>query len=67
MCETPLSIDQKITETDQEMFLLEATVKNTEQLHWWIRSFGDAIEVCEPIALREEFAQQIKKLSKIYL
>jgi predicted DNA-binding transcriptional regulator YafY len=67
LCETPLSINQKITEVDQKMFLLEATVKNTEQLRWWIRSFGDAIEVCEPTTLREEFALQIKKLSKIYL
>ena len=67
LSETPLSNDQYITEFDEEFFVLAATVKNTQQLRWWIRSFGDAIEVFEPIALREEFILQIKNLSKIYL
>lgn len=67
LSETPLSPDQSISEYDEVFYLLTATVKNTEQLRWWIRSFGDSIEVCEPISLREEFAQQIKKLSEMYL
>lgn len=67
LSETPLSNDQHITEFDKEFFMLAATVKNTQQLRWWIRSFGVAIEICEPVALREEFVQQAKKLSKMYL
>lgn len=67
LSETPLSFNQTITECEQAQFLLNATVKNTEQLRWWIRSFGDAIEVCQPLTLREEFVQQAQNLSQIYL
>jgi predicted DNA-binding transcriptional regulator YafY len=66
LSETPLSTDQRITEFGEEFFMLAATVKNTQQLRWWIRSFGSNIEVLEPLALREEFAADIKLLSQVY-
>jgi predicted DNA-binding transcriptional regulator YafY len=46
--------------------MLNATVKDTEQLRWWIRSFGIGIEVLEPLSLREEFAQEARTLYSMY-
>lgn len=66
LLETPLSSKQRIAEIDEEHYLVEAMVNNTEQLHWWLRSFGSLVEVLEPLALREEFAKEVKALSKIY-
>jgi predicted DNA-binding transcriptional regulator YafY len=66
LSETPLCTEQRISELDGEFFLLEAIVKDTEQLHWWIRSFGTGIEVLEPIELRAEFALEAKTLAKMY-
>ena len=47
--ESKLSEDQVITELDNEHLLIEATVKHTQQLVWWLRGFGDAVEVLEPV------------------
>ena len=46
--ESKLSEDQMISETDDGQLLVEATVKHTQQLVWWLRGFGDAVEVLEP-------------------
>ncbi|MBH1970071.1 WYL domain-containing protein [Moraxellaceae bacterium AER2_44_116] len=46
--ESKLSEDQVISETADDRLLVEATVKNTQQLLWWLRGFGDAVEVLEP-------------------
>jgi predicted DNA-binding transcriptional regulator YafY len=41
-------------------------VSNTEQLHWWIHSFGSRIEVLEPLELREQFVQESQRLQAMY-
>jgi predicted DNA-binding transcriptional regulator YafY len=64
--ETPLSSKQRITEIDKDNYLLEASVQDTGQLRWWIQSFGSSIEVVEPFALREEFANEAQRLMEIY-
>lgn len=46
--ESRLSEDQVISETDDDRLLVEATVKNTQQLVWWLRGFGEAVKVLEP-------------------
>jgi len=51
--ETPLSKDQKIT-TRSGVHTLTATVLESWQLHFWIRSQGPAITVLKPVALRKE-------------
>lgn len=66
LVETPLSKDQFITELDDDTYLLEAIVKDTDQLRWWIRSFSTNIEVLEPLELRAEFAWEAKALNKMY-
>lgn len=66
--ETPISHDQQISEAEEQedIYLLTATVSNTEQLRWWIRSFATNIEVLEPQAFRAEFAAEAKALNKMY-
>lgn len=66
--ETPISHDQQICDAEdrEDVYRLTATVTNTEQLRWWIRSFATNIEVLEPQELRAEFAAEAKALSKMY-
>lgn len=66
LSETPLSADQQITQLDETTFQLQATVKDTLQLRWWLRSFAADAEILEPQALREEFVQTAQALSQIY-
>ena len=54
--ETPLSEDQVITDLDENNVLVTATVRDTEQLHWWLLAFGDLLEVIEPAGLRADIA-----------
>ena len=64
--ETPLSEDQTLTQKKEGKVLLNATVKNTSELHWWLLGFGDMVEVLKPKKLRDEFAAKIEKLSMMY-
>ena len=50
--ETPLSMDQKIT-TRSGVFTLTATLPDSWQLQFWIRSQGPAITVIKPATLRK--------------
>jgi predicted DNA-binding transcriptional regulator YafY len=64
--ENKLSEDQTIVSDDENNFLLQATVKNTHQLRWWLMGRGNDVEVLEPISLRKEFADTFNKLSARY-
>jgi predicted DNA-binding transcriptional regulator YafY len=66
LSETPLSPEQSITKLDNETYFFQATIKNTEQLRWWLRSFGSSVEVLEPLELREEFALDSNALNEMY-
>ena len=46
--ETPLSPDQTLEPDGEGRVRLTATVLDTEQLWWWLRGFGDAVEILEP-------------------
>lgn len=63
--ETPISEDQKITEQDGG-WLLQATVSDSYQLRWWLKGYGDRVEVIGPQRLRQEFAEQAGKLANMY-
>jgi len=53
--ETPLSADQTWKRLkDPDVVEVTATVDDTEQLRWWVKSFGAQIEVREPMLLRKE-------------
>ncbi|MDX2469993.1 MAG: WYL domain-containing protein [SAR324 cluster bacterium] len=64
--ETPISKDQKLTEDEDDWWLLEATVEDTQELRWWIQSFGAEMIIQAPKALREEFAENWKWLAMEY-
>ncbi len=65
--ERKLSPDQTLTPIrGREEQRLNATVANTGQLRWWLRSFGTAVEVLRPLALRREMAAEVVELAKAY-
>lgn len=50
--ETPLSEDQVITQDLKKGWVcVEATVRDTSQLRWWLKGFGNAAEVVAPTTL----------------
>jgi predicted DNA-binding transcriptional regulator YafY len=42
LLESPLSVDQQVTELDGQ-YEISATVVDTAQLEWWLRGFGDQV------------------------
>lgn len=66
LSESRLSEDQAINKLDNEHFEITATVQETEQLFWWLLSFGFRVEVLEPPALRAKMANSVKVLAKKY-
>jgi predicted DNA-binding transcriptional regulator YafY len=66
VAEAPIAQDQAIDKREDGSFELSATIENTMQLHWWLRGFGDRVEVLAPEALREEFANLAQRLADQY-
>ena len=66
LTETPLSTDQKIENDGDAWVKLSATVMNTQQLRWWLRGFGEGIEVMEPISLRKELYKSVCTTYEMY-
>jgi len=44
LLESPLSVDQTVVELE-DTYEITATVVDSERLWWWVRGFGDAIEL----------------------
>jgi len=65
LLETPISEDQKITEKDGK-WLLQATVSDSYQLRWWLRGYGERVDVVGPKSLRQEFVVVTGGLAKTY-
>ena len=59
--ETPLSVDQRLTEQPDGRVMVEATVADTGQLRWWLLGFGERVEVVEPEGLRGEMVKQSQR------
>jgi len=64
--EAPLSADQKLTLLDDGRVEVEATVRESAQLQWWLLGFGDKVEVLEPLSLRQQIAEICQRMSDIY-
>jgi len=65
--ESRLSRDQTIAPIrGDERSRLTATVQETEQLRWWLRSFGPALEVTRPVALRRAIAREVAETAALY-
>lgn len=65
LSESPLSEDMEITQ-DGDAFIVVATVQDTWQLKWWIRSQGPQAEVLEPLSLRGEFRESLEQTLALY-
>ena len=66
LSESRLSNDQRITPGPDGKTLVEATVADTRELRWWLRGFGDHVEVQSPPALRLEFKEHSRSLHELY-
>jgi len=64
--ESPISKNQKITETNDGFLIVEDEVDDILEFRWWIRAFGDTVEVMKPKSLRKEFAEMSKRMSSQY-
>ena len=66
--ETPLSEDQTISDdpAEPEWVQVSATVLETEQLVWWLRGFGDQVEVLGPEPLRQRMTDDARGLAARY-
>ena len=66
LSESRLSDDQRITPGPDGRTLVEATVADTSELRWWLRGFGDHVEVQSPAGLRLEFKELSRSLHELY-
>ena len=65
--ERPLAPEQTIAPmAPGEHFRVVARLDYSDQLHWWLRSFGSAVEVLKPVQLRREFAAEYRQLAACY-
>lgn len=64
--ETPIAENQVTEDIDEDFIRLTASVPDTLELRLWLKSFGEEVEVLGPPALREEFAEQAKRMVKLY-
>ncbi|MCX7564324.1 WYL domain-containing protein [Xanthomonadaceae bacterium XH05] len=66
--ERRLSKDQRIAPEGEgsDTWLVQATVRESERLVWWLRSHGTALEVLAPASLRQRLAEEFSALSARY-
>lgn len=64
--EQKLSPNQRVTVKEDGRVLLNATVKDTLELRWWLKSFGDKVEILGPKSLRDEFKRIAERMAQLY-
>jgi len=65
--ESRLSTDQVIAPIrNSDRKRLSATVPETGQLEWWLRSFADEVEVLKPRSLRTRMAEGARRTAALY-
>ena len=67
LTESRLAPDHLATQQEDGRVLVEATVADTAELRWWLAGFGSLVEVLEPGSLREEFRDEARQLTQIYV
>ena len=67
LIESRLATDHKTTEQEDGRVIFEATVPDTAEMRWWLLGFGCAVEVLEPESLRDEFRDEVQRLSAKYV
>lgn len=66
LSESRLSEDQIVTQLEEGLFEISATVLESEQLLWWLLSFGDRVEVKSPDHLRKKIKETARRMSLRY-
>ena len=66
LMESPLSDDQSAKDLGDGCVEIGATVRESDQLHWWLLGFGNRVEVIAPKALRESIGHEIRSLAERY-
>lgn len=66
LMETPLSRDQQVEPLGNGLFKLSASVRETEQLYWWLLTCSYHVEVLEPHSLRDRIKASITATAQIY-
>ena len=64
--ETPISTSMEYDESKDGYIIVEDSVTNNSELRWWIRAFGDDVEVIKPASLRNEFKKISQRMVKLY-
>ena len=64
--ESPLSENQKISKTKDGFLVVKDELIDDMELRFWIRGFGDQVEVMKPEKLRKEFIAMISRMGKKY-
>jgi predicted DNA-binding transcriptional regulator YafY len=64
--EAPINQTQKITPIDERWSLVFVTTDDSVHLRRWIRSLGVELIVLEPLALKNEIAQEFCSLNYVY-
>jgi predicted DNA-binding transcriptional regulator YafY len=57
LLECRLSEDQQVTFEEDHSIHIRATVPMTAQLVWWLRGFGQGVEVLSPLSLKDALTQ----------
>jgi predicted DNA-binding transcriptional regulator YafY len=69
LLESHMSEDQTVTrgEDEDDDWMVEATVLESERLVWWLLSFGAGVEVLEPLELRERIGDELRASADFYV
>ncbi len=58
--------EQQVIHSEGNSWLVEAEVRDLQQLRWWLRGYGSSVEVLEPEFLREELRQEARRVLALY-
>lgn len=64
--ERPLAGDQTHHEQPDGRIRIAATVPDTSEIRWWLNGYADRVEIIGPAALRQEFAESVKRMRTFY-
>ena len=64
--ERHLAENQRIHCNSEDGYLVTATLQQTEQLIWWLRSLGDSVEVLHPVSLRRRLQKELCRTLEKY-
>ena len=66
LTERPLAEDQTIKSQSDGRSLVTATLPESEQIEWWLSSWGSHCEVIAPKRLRDAMAKRVKEMHSLY-